>query len=406
MKFLILGILAMAAYNGISQGHASVEQAIAQALENNASMKASNFELESQKQLRKTSFNLPKTEITLLYGQYNSYIKNDNNVTISQAIPFSALGSQGSLNRALVTSSEIKKRVDKNEIVHQVKQLYHQLAFTNSRYQLLLRQDSIYEGFLKSASLRYQTGETNLLEQTTAEGQWNESKNQLRQMETEISRLKMRLRTITNSQSFPEIELTVLSLEEELDTLGYKTNPSLAFIRQQIEVSYREMKLQAARFAPDLLIGFFSQTLIGGPVSETGNAATSNDRFTGFQVGIALPLWFAPHQARVKSADFKRKADESRFEYYQTSLQGQLQQAIRELSTYKISLEYYTTSGIPNAGRILKQSQVAFREGEIGYTEYLSGLRNAMSIQEGYLKTLNDYNQSILYIEYLNGNHL
>ncbi len=406
MKFLILGILAMAAYNGISQGHASVEQAIAQALENNASMKASNFELESQKQLRKTSFNLPKTEITLLYGQYNSYIKNDNNVTISQAIPFSALGSQGSLNRALVTSSEIKKRVDKNEIVHQVKQLYHQLAFTNSRYQLLLRQDSIYEGFLKSASLRYQTGETNLLEQTTAEGQWNESKNQLRQMETEISRLKMRLRTITNSQSFPEIELTVLSLEEELDTLGYKTNPSLAFIRQQIEVSYREMKLQAARFAPDLLIGFFSQTLIGGPVSETGNAATSNDRFTGFQVGIALPLWFAPHQARVKSADFKRKADESRFEYYQTSLQGQLQQAIRELSTYKISLEYYTTSGLPNAGRILKQSQVAFREGEIGYTEYLSGLRNAMSIQEGYLKTLNDYNQSILYIEYLNGNHL
>ncbi len=406
MKLLILGLLTLATYKGISQGHGSVEQAIAQALENNASMKASNFELESQKQLRKTSFNLPKTEITLLYGQYNSYIKNDNNITISQAIPFSALGSQGSLNRALVNSSEIKRRVDKNEIVHQVKQLYHQLAFTNSRYQLLLRQDSIYEGFLKSASLRYQTGETNLLEQTTAEGQRNESQNQLRQMETEISRLKMRLRTITNSQSFPEIELTVLSLEEEIDTLGFKANPSLAFIRQQIEVSYREMKLQSAKFAPDLLIGFFSQTLIGGPASETGNAATRNHRFTGFQVGIALPLWFAPHQARVKSADFKRKADESRFEYYQTSLQGQLQQAIQELSTYKISLEYYTTSGLPNADRILKQSQVAFREGEIGYTEYLSGLRNAMSIQEGYLKTLNDYNQSILYIEYLTGNHL
>ena len=408
MKFLVIGILSLAVYKGFSQDNAlSVEKAIEQALKNNDNIKAADFELESRKQLRKTSFDLPKTEVTLLYGQYNSYINNDNNITISQAIPFSALGGQGLLNRAWVASSEIKKSVTQNDILYKVKQIYHQLAFSMERHKMLLRQDSIYEGFLKSSSLRYETGETNLLEQTTALVQRSEATNQLNENETEIARLKTQLGILINSPSLPDIlpsGLIPLPFQDTTDSVGYKTNPSLAYMRQQIEVARGEKKIQSSRFAPDLLIGFFSQTLIGGPTGESGNTATRRDRFTGFQFGISLPLWFAPHQARVRSAEFNKRAAESNFYYYQTSLQGQLQHAIQQLSTNKSSLDYYTTSGLPNSDLILKQAQVAFREGEIGYTEYLLGVRNAMNIQEAYLKTLNEYNQTIIYIEYLTGN--
>jgi cobalt-zinc-cadmium resistance protein CzcA len=363
--------------------------------------------LESEKQLRKGSFDLPKTEVSLLYGQYNSYAKNDNNITVLQTIPFSVFGTQRSLNTALVTSGEMQKSVTENDIIYQVKQVYHQLALTNTRHILLQRQDSIYEGFLKSASLRYKTGETKLLEQTTAEMQWNESKNQLRQNEAEMVRLKMHLQILIGSPLPADMatdELATLTVENIPDTLGYKTNPSLAYMHQQIDVANREKKLQAAKLAPDLLVGFFSQTLIGTPDSESGNLATTSDRFTGFQVGISLPLWFVPHQARIKSAEFKRKAAESNFAYFETSLQGQLLQAIQQLNADKISLDYYTASGLPNSDRIIKQSQVAFREGEVDYAEYLLGIRNAISIQEGYLKTVNGYNQRIIYIEYLTGN--
>lgn len=408
MKFLAIGILALTACEGFSQSNVlSAAQAIQQALKNNESIKAATFQLESEKQLRKASFDLPKTEVSLLYGQYNSFAKNDNNITVSQAIPFSVFGSQRSLNTALVTSGEIQKSVTENDIVYQVKQVYHQLAFTRARHRLLQRQDSIYEGFLKSASLRYKTGETKLLEQTTAESQRNESKNQLRQNEAEMARLKTQLQILIGSPFPADMEtdeLTALTLENMSDTLGYKTNPALAYMHQQIDVAQSEKKLQVSKLAPDLLIGFFSQTLIGTPDSESGNLATTTDRFTGFQVGISLPLWFASHQAKIKSTEFKRKAAESNFVYFETSLQGQLLQAIQQLSASKNSLDYYNASGLPNSDRILKQSQVAFREGEIDYAEYLLGIRNAISIQEGYLKTVNDYNQRIIYIEYLTGN--
>jgi cobalt-zinc-cadmium resistance protein CzcA len=407
MKILLIFIFIFGAYPLFPQENLlTVEQAIERALNNNATIKNSQYELESQRQLRRTSFNLPKTDVTLLYGQYNSYISNDNNITVSQVIPFSALGSQGSTNRALVRLGETKKEATENEVIYQVRQVFHQLIYINARYELLQRQDSIYEGFLKAASLRYQTGETNLLEQTIAEGQLNEARNQLKQLLVEITKLKTQLHLLLNSEELPETtsELSPIPFDNVRDTMDYVSSPALSHTRQRVEVAVKEKKLQAARAAPDLLIGFFSQTLVGGPANESGVVATGSHRFTGFQLGLALPLWYAPHHARVKAADFDRRVAENNFDYHQKSLRAQIVQATEQLNTYKSSLDYYNTSGLSNADRMLQQSQIAFREGEITYAEYLLGVSNAMTIREGYLTTLNDYNQAVIYIEYLIGN--
>lgn len=407
MKITIIAILSFLPLKGFGQSNPlTIQQAIDEALKNNASVRAAEYEVETKKQLKKTSFDLPKTDVTLLYGQYNSYAKNDNEITISQTIPFTALGSQGALNRSMVASSELKKEVTENELIYQVKQVYFQLAFIQARHGLLLKQDSIYEGFLKSASLRYKTGETNLLEQTTAQVQSNEIKNQLRINESEMIVLRSQLKTLLNTKSLPEItdsRLVALQFNDIPDTNALTSNPSLAYMRQQIDVARSQKKVEAAKFAPKLLVGFFSQTLIGTP-NEDGSITNSGDRFTGFQVGLAIPLWFAPHQGRVKAAEFNKLAAQSNYEYYRISLQGQLQQAAQQYVKNNSSLEYFNKSALPNADLILKQSQAAFHGGEIGYAEYLLSLRNAIGIKESYLKTLNDYNQSIIYIEYLSGN--
>jgi len=385
----------------------TLDQTLGVALRNNKGIQAASYEVEYQKQLKKTSFDLPKTDITLMRGQYNSYAKNDNNITVLQTIPFASLGSQGSLNRSLMASAELKKAATENELVYQVKQVYYQLAFTQSRHDLLLQQDSIYEGFFKAASLRYKTGETNLLEKTTAETQSNEVKNQLRQNEATALVLRTQLKTLMNSDVLPDIAENAFSeieISESPDSAALALNPSLAFMRQQVEVAKSQKKVESAKFAPDLLVGFFSQTLIGAANSENGAIATSSDRFTGFQVGVSIPLWFVPHQGRVKAAAYNQQAAQSYYEYHQVTLNGQMDQALQQYAKNKSSLEYYRTSALPNADLILRQSQTAFRSGEIGYAEYLIGVRNGISIKEGFLQTLNDYNQSIIYIEFLSGN--
>ena len=406
MRILIIITFSLASLVGLAQSDKlTVQQAIDVALKNNMSIKSADYEIESQKQLKKTGFDLPKTNVSLLYGQYNGFPKNDNNITVTQSIPFAALGSQASLNRSRLASSELKKAYTENELVYQVKQVYYQLAFVMTRQKLLLQQDTIYEGFLKSASLRYKTGETNLLEQATAETQRNEVKNQLRQNESGVTILRTQLKTLLNSEALPEIsenELTEISFDASQDTT-LSANPFLSYVRQQVEVAKSEKKVEAAKFAPDLLIGYFNQTLIDVVKSENGTVANNKDRFTGLQVGVSIPLWFIAHQGRVKAAEFNRKAAESNYTHQQNSMQGQWQQAAQLYAKNKNSLEYYSTSALPNAELILKQSQIAFKGGEIGYAEYLLGVRNAISIKESHLQTLNDYNQSVIYIEFLSG---
>jgi cobalt-zinc-cadmium resistance protein CzcA len=408
MKISGVVILMLIASYGFSQETPfTIEEAIEQALRNNASIRAAEFETASQRQLKRTSFDLPKTEVNVTYGQYNSFVDNDNNISVSQAIPFTSFGSQASLNRSLLVASEMKQAMTENEIVYKVQQVYYELAFANASRALLQQQDTIYEGFFTAASARYETGETNLLEKTTAEAQRNEARNALTKIEARIVGLKVQLMILLNTNSLPHItlsNLTPLSLPAGLDTMAYTSNPSLAFMQQQIEVAQRQKRFQAAKSAPDFSVGFFSQTLIGTPESENGSLASASDRFTGFTIGISLPLWFTPHQARVRAAEFNKRAAESDFNYFQSTLRGEFQQAVQQLMMQRNSLEYYTTLALPNAELILNQSQVAFREGEIGYAENLLNLRNAIEIKEGYLQTLNDYNQSIIFIEFLSGN--
>ena len=408
-KYFLATLFLLMTLIGKSQQLLTLEQAIESALQKNEGVQAARYNIESQKALKKTGFDLPKTNVSLLYGQYNSYAKNDNNLTVTQTIPFTAFGSQGALNRSLVASSELKKAATENELIFQVKQVYYQLAFLRAKQKLLEQQDSIYGGFLKAASLRYKTGEANLLEQATAESQRNEVRNLLSKNQADQLVIRNQLKTLINSEELPDItdaELNQISFSNTPDSVAVQANPSARYMQQQMQVAKDEKKVEAAKAAPEVMLGFFTQTLIGIQDAESGSGAiaSSSDRFTGFQVGLSIPLWFVPQQGRVKAAEYNRQAAESNYQYYHKTLQGQYQQAMQEYTKNKNSLEYYTTSALPNAELILKQTLLAFSNGEIGYAEYLLGVQKAIAIKEGHLQTLNDYNQSIIYIEFLSGN--
>ncbi|MEX1240505.1 MAG: TolC family protein [Cyclobacteriaceae bacterium] len=385
----------------------SVGEAIDYGLKNNEGIQVAAYEVESQSQLKKTSFDLPKTDVSLVYGQYNSYSTNDNNITVTQKIPFSSLGSQGRLNRSLLSRAKLRKESAENELAYRIKEIFYQLAHAYSLQDLLRRQDSLFEGFYQAASIRYKAGETRLLEQTTAEVHLNEAHNRLRENESDISVLKTRLKGLLNTPAIPDIDdkrLREIPFDITPDSTILAANPSLTYVRQQIELAANVKKLEAVKAAPDLLLGFFSQTLTGTTNPETGTSATRSDRFAGIHVGVSIPLWFRPQQGRIRSAEYEMRAAESNYRSQQLMVASELEQAVQSFQKNKNSLEYYKTSALVNAELILEQSQAAFRGGEIGYTEYLVALRNAIDIREGYLQTLNAYNQSVIYIEFLAGN--
>ncbi|NOT75215.1 MAG: CusA/CzcA family heavy metal efflux RND transporter [Cyclobacteriaceae bacterium] len=405
---LIAGLLLIPALSNAQQKTISREEAISIALKNNDAIKSAALEVEVQKQLKRTSTEIPKTNAMLMYGQYNSN-NQDNNLTITQSIPFPTLFiSQAKLGEAKVQSSVYRKALSENEIVLQVKQTYLTLQFLISQQKLFLRQDSIYSDLVKITGLQFKTGEGTLLQKTSAEARYDEIQNLIRQNEADLKVYYHQLNILLNSSDnilIAEETLSPFTTTLEDDSSQVSQNPQLAYQQSLSLIAQQEKKVEINKALPDLTIGYFNQSLIGYQQFTDGSNPffDSNKRFTGITAGVSIPLWFLPHHARIKSAAIRSEAAHYQAQYFRKQLSGQWQKTIQEFYKNRNNLDYYTRSALPNAKLILRQSQLAYKTGEIGQAEYRLNLQQALGIEEGYLQSIVQYNQSIITLEFLSG---
>jgi len=399
--------------SGFSTVHAqetksiNLKQAIQLALDSNLSVRSSKYSVDVQKALEGASWDIPKTNIDGQYGQFNSYSK-DNSFTVSQSFAFPTVYvNQHNLAKANIKSSEWQLKTSQLEIATQVKQIYWQLAYLYSKQKLFAYQDTLYTGFQKAAELRAKTGETNRLEMISARSQSLEIKNQWQQINADLVIYNQKLQTILN------VETTLYPVDTVLHRIDYlpatdksilTANPSVGYINQQVEVFRLEKKVESSHILPDLSIGYFSQTIRGSQdVNGVPRTFSAGNRFTGIQVGIAVPLWFAPYSAKVKAAKFKEKVAQTDAEYYSKSVSGNYRSLMLEFSKNSTSVDYYEKQAIPEADLIIEQATRSYKGGAMDYSYYILSLNRALSIKQNYLDALNNYNQTIISIDFITG---
>jgi cobalt-zinc-cadmium resistance protein CzcA len=405
---ILLSLIIIISLTAFGQGVVlSLDDAVKLAMEKNPAIQAQALETERVAALRRTMVDLPKTDVSLLYGQYNSIEKHDNNISISQTIPFpTAFGRQKGLNDALNASAVMKENITRNELVLQVKEVFNRLLYLKARKKILSQQDSLFTELLRIADVQYRTGEAPLLTRTSAETQLFEIQNQFNRNETDILNELNHLQLLCQVAVITDVTGTLENLVTipTIDSVAPMQNPSLAFYRQQVAVAESQKKLEASRTLPDIHVGYFTQTLTGFQnVNGQEQYFGTDKRFQGFQAGLSIPLWFVPHTARVKAASFAMEAAQRQSESQELVIRQQYNQAIMEFNKNSNSLNYYTTSALKTADLLEHQSQLAFKNGEVDHTTLLLNMRQALAIREGYLLALQQYNQSIIIIQYLNG---
>lgn len=385
----------------------TLAEAIATGLRDNQTIQATRYSVEASRSLKRTSSDIGKLSVHGMFGQYNSYAKSDNNFTFTQTIPFpTLLSARASHGEAVVKSSELTQTATENELVMNIKSTWYHLAFLHQYHAWLLKQDSLLRDFARAASMRQRTGESTLLEKVTAESHSQQASLSVKQNEADIEIYQRRLQALLH-QSVP-IDVSAGDLQPRpmpsSDTSALISNPQLRWYQQQITVAEKEKAVQRSAMAPDLTIGYFNQTLIGTPLQENSTElATSSNRFQGFQLGISVPLWFHPHTARIKAAEYTRLSAQSRYEQEQRNFEGELASGTQEALKLQRSLQYYQESALPQASLILAHAGKAYQHGEIGYVEYLQAVRTAGDLRVGHLQILNDYNQAIIRLEFLLG---
>ncbi|HET9136263.1 MAG TPA: efflux RND transporter permease subunit, partial [Candidatus Kapabacteria bacterium] len=370
----------------------SLNDAIEIALKNNPQAKSVSLEAEQQQVLKKAAIDLPKTNLSVTKGQYNSSF-NDTYIELSQDFSFPTVYlKQSEVQSKAVAVIEQKTLVTQKEIIRSVLSTFYQILYLKELEKLISNQDSIYRAFAQTAESRYKTGESSNLEFLAAKNKYHELQIRKRELEAEIALARRELQKVLNVPyqiSIAEGTASKLSPPNLRDTSAIEGHPLLGYYRERIELAAAKSSLESHRFLPDLSLGYFNQSLDGVK------------GFQGLKLGLSVPVFFWTQQGKVQAADLESRIAEQEYEQNRTSLSIAFSREWQEFQNYSEALSYYEHEGLAEADEILRTSQIGYKVGEIGYVEYSYSLTEANSIKVRYYELLNKYNQTVIQLTYL-----
>ena len=377
----------------------TLDNAIKIAHENNATLKPQRLKVTQSEQLEGTAFDLPRTNFGTELGQINSRAFDSRwSVAQSFSLPKTyrqraeLLKSETALQRRTVAINEQGLKV-------QIYATYYELLYLLEHKTLLLRNDSLFLNNLKNAEIRLKTGETGILEKTTAETQRLQIVHQLQLLESDIIYYQIQLQNHLNTEGVflpnkQNLKLT-FSLPTDLDLL--KNHPELQFLKQQIEIQRQQTLVERDQLFPSFSIGYSLQSVRGtqtfGAKDYTYNAVP---QFSTVQLGASIPLFKKATQSRIAAAQIGEQVAQSTLQAHELAAQNRYRLLAQQFQKQEQNVSYFEKTALPQAQRLIEIANISRRNGEIGYVEWSFSMAQALTIEQQYLDAIKQYNQTVI----------
>jgi cobalt-zinc-cadmium resistance protein CzcA len=375
----------------------SLEQALEIALQNNKAVQASDLGVKSKEQMIKTSVDIPKTEISTGFGYLNSKDQTDVSLNISQSFsPFSYASKKRVLKKEFETSV-IQNQGVRLEIEFAVRQAWENVLYAISKKELLGEQALLLKDFSKSARLRYETGETTLMESNVATAKEQELNVLITQNETYLFNEKSRLKALLNlNGDFEPVENEIeYDKHDPLEDFDLNQSISLQLAEKNIETQEAYRKKERALLFPDFTLGYTAESQAGAFENNGRIVNYGKDlRLSSYSVGISIPIFFGSQSANLKAMKYKTEQAKIERDYTVKQLKENIQQQIEIIKAQESVIDYYLDNALKNAAIIKEHASKSYNNGDISYIEYIQSMETALSIQINYLDAVLQYNLS------------
>lgn len=330
--------------------------------------------------LRSTAVDLAPMSVTYMGGQYNSYL-NDNNLTITQPLPnpIKALASSAYSDASLREAELARMDVDA-KVRRDVAQAYAEVCLARERIAIYTQHESLLERAVSAASLRESTGDASALDRRSAEAQRSDVRIQRIQAMSDLRRAELKLRMLCGtSRLITAVDSVVPQRVISADTSRAPLLIELA--AQRTRVADEHASVTSAAYWPDFSVSFFTQTLAGIPLAQPGQFSSASQRFTGFMVGLAVPLWFIPTRARDQAATLQRDLAQQRATHETRLVRAWQQQLTDEIESARTAVEHYRDVALPEAVRMVTAIQTSYQQGDVDWLDVQTALVRLLSIR-------------------------
>jgi len=400
-KIILLVWSLATVYNFYGQVPISLKSAIDSATKNNLLLRNERLKADYQKMLIKTSANIPQTSVGIEYGQLNSWY-SDTRFGIAQSINFPTIyAKQKALYTATWQSSVTQAKLKEKELIKEVSNVYYLLYYLFEKEKLLVRSDSIYNDFLLKSNLNYKVGESNLLEKITAETQSGQIANQLNELRADIKIIQFQFQYLLNSTTVfvPADESFKLNYTANPDSSQLVKHPSVVIAKQQQLIAEKNTALEQSKLLPDLGLSYSNMSMRGEGADR--QSYTTSTRFQSFQFGIGIPLFYGSQKASINASKMNENIANSNYKNTVNQLKNEYIKAQQHFIKNTQMVDYYETLALKNASTIINSAKTQLLNGEINYIEFVLLTNQAIAIQNDYINSVKNLNESIINLKYL-----
>jgi len=394
-------ILLCVGFNTYAQDKITLQDGIEIASRNNLMVKNEKIKSEYQEKLIKSSLNIPQASFLVEAGQINSAY-TDTRFGISQSISFPTVyANQKKLLNEEWKTAVLTIALREIELKKAVTQIFYTIILYREKEKLLIKADSIYAEFLSKTNLRLAKGETNILENATAELQRGNIQLQLKALQQEIELAKLQFQLLLNTQTNYEPLATnpKFGFPLNLDSSFVNQHPLLKVFQQQKMIAVANTILEKSRLLPNLSIGINTMSMRGTGADNVTYAAST--RFNSAQIGIGIPVFASSQKARINASKVFETIADNNFQQQFQQLKKDYQNAFLNYQTNLYAVNYFESTALKNANLIVETANKQFINGYINYLDWVVLINQSIAIQSNYLDAIKMLNESIISINYL-----
>lgn len=313
MKNIISGIILVLFVALSAYGQDAYAPVLQQIERNSTTLEALKEEMEAQKLGNKTGLNPvnPEVEFGYLWGN-PSMIGNRKDINVRQAFDFPTVYAQRSrLSDLQNNSAEYRYKSQRMELLLSAKALCIELVYYNALGKLYERQLKDAKRIADAYERMKQAGNAGQLEYNKAVLNYTNISNEVGLINTERERLLSELTRLNggNPIRFDKDAYDSFVLPADFESWyasAEAENPALQYLKSQVEVSSRQVKLSQASALPKFSVGYMGEFVAG-------------QKFQGVTVGMSIPLWENKNkvkQAKAAARASERVAEDAKMQYY------------------------------------------------------------------------------------------
>ncbi|HAN77527.1 MAG TPA: hypothetical protein DCQ31_07010 [Bacteroidales bacterium] len=361
------------------------------ALQNNKQIAAYRLNVEESYALKKTAFAPGKTVF--------SYGTDQNNIA-ENGFPLKVLGVEQSFSFPTLYLAEgnvfqIQVKIAEANLSNQRNALIKDVSFAFFNNQILLKKqelyqtlDSLYAVLLINSEKRAAKGDVSRLEVMNIKAKKNQIAIQLNALHVDAANAYQQLKVLMNYEGDFSVPSNLEPLAEIVEIPN--TLPVFDVLRNESEYYNSLVRIEKHNLLPDLSINYY----LGS------NQHPNSAYYHGFQVGLALPLFYGTSNAKIKAAKLSANAKQLSTENEINLITSELKQLISEQLKYKALLDNFRTTGEPLMNEIKEIALKSYELGEINYFQFVSSYETAIEMQIEQLENVLKYNQTASEIKY------